>query len=53
MIGERAAATAEFAEMFDKFFDCLNVRSFTAGRDNRNPFKDPYRSSADARLKVK
>ena len=52
MVGERAEAAATFASTFDKFFDCLNVRSFTAGRDTRNTFKDPYRSATDQRLKV-
>ena len=51
MIGERAEATAEFAETFDKFFDSLKVQSFTAGQDNRNPFKHPYCSLAGGGLR--
>ena len=52
VVGERAKETAAFVQNFDKFFDCLNVRSFKAGKETRNPFKDPYRSASDERLKV-
>ena len=34
------------------FFDCLNVNSFDEGKHQRKPFKDPYRSVKDFRLKV-
>lgn len=44
--------TAEFTEMFDKFFDCLNVSNFTSGKKSRNPFKSPYYSEKDFRIKV-
>ncbi len=44
--GPDAAETARFAGMMDKFFDCLNVTSFNAGKRKRKPFQDPYRSSA-------
>ena len=44
--------TAKFVDMFDKFFDCLNVSSFTAGIQSRNAFKSPYRKDTDFRLKV-
>ena len=44
--------TAKFVSMFDKFFDCLNVRDFTTGKHHRKSFQDPYRSSTDFRLKV-
>lgn len=50
--GSRAEETARFVTMFDRFFDCLNVRSFTAGRHSRNSFKSPYWSSKDFRLTV-
>ena len=43
---DQAAATADFCEMFDKFFDCLNVSNFDAGKWSRNVFKSPYRSGA-------
>ena len=51
-LGEKAEKTALFVAMFDKFFDCLNVRNFTEGKRTRNPFKDPYRSPTDYRIKV-
>lgn len=44
--------TAKFVDMFNKFFDCLNVSNFTAGMKNKNPFKSPYRKETDFRLKV-
>ena len=50
--GDEAAGTAYFCEMFDKFFDCLNVSNFDAGKRARNAFKSPYRSRCDFRLKV-
>ena len=50
--GEEAQGTAEFVKMFDHFFDCLNVNSFTAGKHKRKHFQDPYRSPSDFRLKV-
>ena len=37
--GEEAQGTAEFVKMFDCFFDCLNVNSFTAGKHKRSAFK--------------
>ncbi len=43
---------AKFVDMFDKFFDCLNVNNFTAGKHHRKPFQDPYRRATDFRLKV-
>ena len=52
VVGVKAEETSKFAEMFDKFFDCVNVTNFSAGKYSRNPFKDPYRSSTDFRLKV-
>ena len=50
--GEDAKETAKFVEYFDKFFDCLNVGDFESGKKARNPFKDPFRSGSDFRLKV-
>ena len=49
---EDATETAIFASMFNKFFDCLNVANFSAGKKKRDPFKSPYRSAEDFRLKV-
>lgn len=51
-LGNRAKETAKFAEMFDKFFDCVNVSNFTNGYHKRCIFKSPYRSASDFRLKV-
>ena len=45
-------ATTTFVELVDKFFDCLNVGNFTDGKRTRNPFKQPYRSASDFRLRV-
>lgn len=50
--GEEAEGTAEFVYMFDCFFDCLNVSSYTAGKRKRKPFQDPYTSPTDFRLEV-
>ena len=38
-------------ENFDKFFDCLNVTNYDSGRKERKPFKEPYISPDDFRLK--
>eukprot|EP00731_Ephydatia_muelleri_P032664 Em0024g208a len=40
-----------FAEIFDRFFDCLNSSSLSAGKRSRNPFRSPYRSGTDWKLK--
>ena len=34
--GTATEETAKFVEMFDKFFDALNVSNFTNGKQNRN-----------------
>ena len=36
--------------MFDRFFDCMNTRRLTEGKEKRKPDLDPYRSPNDARL---
>lgn len=51
-LGLVAEGSAQFAIMFDKFFDALNVCNFDEGKHERKPFKDPYRSSSDFRIKV-
>lgn len=51
-VGTRAKETARFADMFDRFFDCLNCSTLSAGKRTRNPFKSPYRSGTDWKLKV-
>ena len=50
--GYEAQETAKFIIMFDKFFDVLNVRSFTEGTRSRKPFLHPYRHGNDQRLDV-
>ena len=50
---EETQETAIIVDMFNKFFDCLNVTNFSAGMHSRNPFKSPYcRTKTDFRLKV-
>ncbi len=44
--------TVQFVLMFDKLFDCLNVKSLEAGRKCRNAFKAPYRDILDFRIVV-
>ncbi len=51
-LGKAAEETARFTDMFDKFFDALNVCNFDSGKHERKQFKDPYRSASDFRLKV-
>jgi hypothetical protein len=50
-LGDEAEETAKFVEYFDTFFDCSNVSSLSAGKLSRCPFKSPYRSVNDYRLK--
>lgn len=44
--------TIRFVNMFDKFFDSLNVSNFTSAKKERKVFKNPYRSGKDFRLEV-
>ncbi len=44
------AETQEFVKNFDRFFDCLNVRCTTEGRNKRKPDLRPYCSPCDSRL---
>ena len=50
--GPEMEATATFVQLIDRFFDCLNVGTYTEGKFTRNPFKQPYRAISDFRLKV-
>ena len=50
-VGPKAAGTAKFCEMLDKFLDCLNVKNLEEGKHKRI-FKTPYQSTKDFRLKV-
>ena len=43
-------ATATFCEVFDKFFDCLNVRSLKEFQTKRKPYLAPYTSIDDERF---
>ncbi len=40
------------AYMMDKFFDSVNITSFSAGKRQGKPFQDQHRSASDFRLKV-
>ncbi len=44
--------TEVFVRNFDRFFDCLNVRSKSEGTKKRKPDLRPYTSPEDERLKV-
>ena len=35
-VGDKASQTARFAEMFDRFFDCLNSSSLSADKSQRS-----------------
>lgn len=52
VLGSTAEGTARFTDMFDKFFDTLNVSNFDSGKHKRKSFQNPYRSASDFRLKV-
>ena len=41
------SATIEFIDMFDKFFDCLNVKNMSSSIKEKNDFKAPYRKPGD------
>lgn len=47
-----ATETKRFVEIFNKFFDCLNVRHLDEHRKKLNPNLEPYRKPDDKRLKV-
>ncbi|XP_071499561.1 uncharacterized protein [Diadema antillarum] len=42
--------TRQYVEMFNKFFDCLNVSTVSEGQRKRNPNMMPYRSVNDSRF---
>ena len=44
--------TAEFADVFEQFFDIMNVTNFTNAKFKRKVFLNPYHSSDDFRLQV-
>ena len=49
---EETEETEKFVRYFDKFFDCLNVRSLSECVHSRKPDLRPYRSPDDPRLQV-
>ena len=51
--GTEALETARFVDMFNNFFDCMNVSSLSAGKLKRCPFKSPYkRFSTQGSIKI-
>ena len=44
--------TSKFCRMFDRFFDCMNTRRLSEGREKRKPDLNPYQSDKDPRLTV-
>ena len=50
--GDKVTETIEFVKNFDKFFDCVNITNLLAGKEQWKPFKQPYYSGTDFRLKV-
>ena len=52
MQNDETTETEAFLRMFDKFFDCVNVRTLSEGIKKKKPNLMPYRSSSDERLKV-
>ena len=44
--------TQKFVLTFDRFFDCLNVRSLEEGALKRKPDRKPYCSPDDSRFSV-
>ena len=44
--------TPRFCRIFNKFFDCLNVRSLDEHVLKKKPDMRPYKSKDDSRLKV-
>ena len=43
-------ATAQYCELMDHFFDCLNARHLDEHKPKRNPFLAPYTSTNDFRF---
>ena len=53
MFGNYGEGTAKLVEIVDHLFDCLNVRNLDEAKLKIKPFRSPYRSGTDWRLKVK
>lgn len=50
LYGPETSETVYFLRLFNKFFDCLNVRSMWEGRNKRNENLAPYLTQNDPRL---
>ena len=50
--GDKVVETIKSVNYFDKFLDCVNVSSLSAGKHQQKPFKQSYYSKDDFRLKV-
>ena len=50
---EETAETEKFIRMFDRFFDCMNVRSISEWKSKLKPDLQPYTCTDDCRLKVR
>lgn len=44
--------TEHFVRTFDRFFDCMNVRSLKEGVYKRKPDLSPYQEASDPRFTV-
>ena len=42
--------TAQFCDLLDQFFDCMNVRSTSSKQHSLKPFRKPYISVDDERF---
>ena len=45
-----SSGTSKYCQMFDQFFDCLNVRSLEEHKRERKPMLAPYTDIGDARF---
>ena len=45
-----SSGTSKYCQMFDQFFDCLNVRSLKEYKRKRKPMLAPYTDIGDARF---
>lgn len=45
-------STHRLIDLVNKFFDCLNGKSFDEGRRKKNPNLGPYTEEADERFNV-
>ena len=45
--GEEVSETVRFVRMMDRFFDCVNVNNFNAGKKKRKPFQCHYTKGDD------